>query len=89
MREYLLCLLAAAAVTYLTTPLVERWAVRFGVMAEVRDRDVHAEPTPRMGGLAMFFGLLAGLDPRPASLPTPSPQRPCPTPWPVARPGVP
>jgi UDP-GlcNAc:undecaprenyl-phosphate GlcNAc-1-phosphate transferase len=60
-REYLLCLLAAAAVTYLTTPLVERWAIRFRVMAEVRDRDVHAEPTPRMGGLAMFFGLLAGL----------------------------
>ena len=58
MREYLLCLLAAAAVTYLTTPLVERWAVKFGVMAEVRDRDVHAEPTPRLGGLAMFFGLL-------------------------------
>lgn len=61
MREYLLCLLAAAAVTYLTTPLVERWAVKFGVMAEVRDRDVHAEPTPRLGGLAMFFGLLVGL----------------------------
>ncbi len=61
MREYLLCLLAAAAVTYLTTPLVLMWAKRFGVIAQVRDRDVHAEPTPRLGGLAMFFGLLAGL----------------------------
>ena len=61
MREYILCLLAAAAVTYLTTPLVERWALKFGVMARVRDRDVHDEPTPRLGGLAMFFGLLAGL----------------------------
>jgi UDP-GlcNAc:undecaprenyl-phosphate GlcNAc-1-phosphate transferase len=30
-------------------------------MAEVRDRDVHAEPTPRLGGLAMLLGLLAGL----------------------------
>jgi len=60
-REYLLCLLAAAAVTYLTTPVVERIALRFKVMAAVRDRDVHSEPTPRLGGLAMFFGLLTGL----------------------------
>ena len=61
MREYLLCLFAAAAVTYLTTPVVERIAVRFKLMAEVRDRDVHAESTPRLGGLAMFLGLLTGL----------------------------
>lgn len=61
MREYLLCLLAAAAVTYLTTPVVERVALHFKVMAAVRDRDVHDEPTPRLGGLAMFLGLLTGL----------------------------
>ena len=29
-------------------------------MAEVRDRDVHDEPTPRLGGLAMVGGLVAG-----------------------------
>ena len=61
MREYLLCLLAAAAVTYLLTPPVRSLALRFKVMAPVRDRDVHAEPTPRLGGLAMVGGLLAGL----------------------------
>jgi len=61
MREYLLCLLAAAAVTYLLTAPVRRLALRFGFMAEVRDRDVHAEPTPRLGGLAMLGGVLAGL----------------------------
>ena len=33
-------------------------APRLGAMAEVRDRDVHDEPTPRWGGLAMFAGLL-------------------------------
>jgi UDP-GlcNAc:undecaprenyl-phosphate/decaprenyl-phosphate GlcNAc-1-phosphate transferase len=60
-REYLLCLLAAAAVTYLTTPVARVIAVRFGFMAEVRDRDVHDRPTPRLGGLAMLMGLLAGL----------------------------
>lgn len=61
MREYLLCLLAAAAVTYLTTPVAEALARRFGVVAAVRDRDVHAHPTPRLGGLAMLAGLLAGM----------------------------
>ena len=61
MREYLLCLFAAAAVTYLVTPLARRLAIRWGAMAEVRDRDVHDEPTPRLGGLGMLAGLLAGL----------------------------
>ena len=61
MREYLLCLIAAAAVTYLMTPVVRKLAISWGVMATVRDRDVHDTPTPRLGGLAMFAGLLAGL----------------------------
>ncbi len=59
MREYLLCLAVAAAVTYLLTPPARRFALRWGAMAEVRDRDVHATPKPRLGGLAMFGGLLA------------------------------
>jgi UDP-GlcNAc:undecaprenyl-phosphate GlcNAc-1-phosphate transferase len=61
MREYLLCLLAAAAVTYLLTPPVRSLALRWGFMAEVRDRDVHSAPTPRLGGLAMVGGIVAGL----------------------------
>ena len=61
MREYILCLLAAAAVTYLTMPLARRLAIAGGFIAPVRDRDVHATPTPRLGGLAMLAGLLAGL----------------------------
>ena len=61
MREYLLCLMAAAAVTYLTAPLARVVARRWGAMAAVRDRDVHDTPTPRLGGLAMCAGLLAGL----------------------------
>lgn len=61
MREYLLTLLVAAAATYLTTGVVRRAAISAGVMAEVRDRDVHAVPTPRMGGVAMLVGLAAGL----------------------------
>lgn len=56
MREYLLCLLAAAAVTYLTTPVARALALKFGAIAEIRDRDVHDSTTPRWGGLAMFAG---------------------------------
>jgi UDP-GlcNAc:undecaprenyl-phosphate GlcNAc-1-phosphate transferase len=60
-REYLLTILTAAVVTYLLTPAVRLFAVRFGAMTEVRDRDVHAIPTPRLGGLAMFGGMVAAL----------------------------
>ena len=60
MREYILCLVAAAAVTYLLTPLARELAKKWKVMAPVRDRDVHDTPTPLLGGLAMVGGLLAG-----------------------------
>ena len=59
MREYLLVLCVAAAVTYLLTPVARRFALRTGAMAEPRDRDVHAVPTPRLGGLAMYGGVCA------------------------------
>ncbi len=61
MRAYLLTILAAATVTYLLAPLVRRFAVQSHAMSPVRDRDVHATPVPRLGGLAMLGGLAAGL----------------------------
>src|SRR4051794_41934661 len=60
MREYAVVLLAAALVTFLATPVVRVAAVRFRVMAAVRDRDVHVIPTPRGGGVAMYLGVAAG-----------------------------
>ncbi|GHF12153.1 undecaprenyl-phosphate alpha-N-acetylglucosaminyl 1-phosphate transferase [Streptomyces griseoluteus] len=60
-REYLLTLLITAAVTYLLTGPVRKFAIVAGAMPEIRARDVHREPTPRLGGIAMFFGLCAGL----------------------------
>ncbi|MET7338144.1 MraY family glycosyltransferase [Nonomuraea sp. NPDC005650] len=61
MREYLFMALIAAAVTYLLVPLVRRFAIRIGAMPEIRERDVHTTPTPRLGGLAMYGGLVVGL----------------------------
>jgi UDP-GlcNAc:undecaprenyl-phosphate/decaprenyl-phosphate GlcNAc-1-phosphate transferase len=60
-KDYVLTLLVAAAVTYLLTPLVRRVAIRFGAMHAPRERDVHTVPVPRMGGVAMYVGLAAGL----------------------------
>jgi UDP-GlcNAc:undecaprenyl-phosphate GlcNAc-1-phosphate transferase len=60
-REYLLTLCVAAAVTYLLTGPVRKFAIAAGAMPPIRARDVHREPTPRLGGIAMFGGLCAGL----------------------------
>ncbi|MGD0685808.1 MAG: MraY family glycosyltransferase [Streptosporangiaceae bacterium] len=61
MSEYLLTVLFTAAVTYLLTPVVRRGAVLVGAMHVGRDRDVHTEPVPLLGGLAMYGGVAAGL----------------------------
>jgi UDP-GlcNAc:undecaprenyl-phosphate GlcNAc-1-phosphate transferase len=61
MREYVLVLLVTAAVTYLLTPLVRRVAVATRAIHAPRARDTHTEPTPLLGGLAMYGGLVAGL----------------------------
>ena len=59
MREYLLVLCVAAGVTWLLTPVARWLALRIGAVAQVRDRDVHDVPTPRMGGIAMYVGVCA------------------------------
>jgi UDP-GlcNAc:undecaprenyl-phosphate/decaprenyl-phosphate GlcNAc-1-phosphate transferase len=56
-REYLLVFLVAVSVTYLLTVIAREIALRTGAVAAVRDRDVHAEPIPYLGGLAMLGGL--------------------------------
>ncbi|MGF1432153.1 MraY family glycosyltransferase, partial [Kitasatospora sp. LaBMicrA B282] len=61
MREYLLVVFCTAAVTYLLVGPVRKFAIIAGAMPAVRARDVHREPTPRLGGIAMFGGLCAGL----------------------------
>ncbi len=61
MREYLYILIIAAVVTYLLTPLVRRGAIAMHAQHAARGRDVHKEPTPLLGGLAMYGGLVAGL----------------------------
>ena len=61
LRELGLVLLVAAAITYLATGLVRSALVRTGRVAEIRKRDVHTQPTPSVGGLAMFTGFVCSV----------------------------
>nr|WP_206040346.1 MraY family glycosyltransferase [Rhodococcus sp. HNM0563] len=57
----LLVLLTAAVVTFLSTGLIRILATKFGAVAKPRDRDVHVTPTPRMGGVGIYLGLVVGV----------------------------
>jgi len=61
MTEYVITLLAAAAVTYILTPMVRRFAIAVGAIHAARERDVHKMPTPLLGGFAIYGGLAAAL----------------------------
>ena len=61
MRAYLLLMLVAAAVTYLATPAARWLARRTNAISAVRARDVHVQPTPRLGGLAMLLGIVVAV----------------------------
>ena len=57
----LLALLAAAAVCLLATPAVRKFACKLGAMdLPGESRRIHDHPVPRLGGLALFAGFLAG-----------------------------
>ncbi|MBA8809932.1 MraY family glycosyltransferase [Promicromonospora sukumoe] len=61
MRVYLLLMLVAAAVTFLTTPFARWVALKSSAISAVRARDVHLVPTPRLGGLAMLIGIVVSV----------------------------
>ncbi|GAA4074634.1 hypothetical protein GCM10023065_31940 [Microbacterium laevaniformans] len=58
MRFYLLTVLLTGAATLAFTWAVWRIGMRFKLYPEIRERDVHTTPKPRVGGVAMFLGVL-------------------------------
>ncbi|AYG04421.1 MraY family glycosyltransferase [Gryllotalpicola protaetiae] len=50
--------LFTALVTFGLSLAVYRFALRFKLYPAIRERDVHTRPTPRLGGVAMFLGVL-------------------------------
>lgn len=61
MREHLLVLLITGVFVYLLTPNARVLAIRFGAVAQIRDRDVHTEVTPRWGGIAIWCSIMLAL----------------------------
>lgn len=53
--------LGAAVVTFGFSYVIRRLSLRYKLYPAIRDRDVHTTPTPRLGGVAMFVGLVATL----------------------------
>jgi UDP-GlcNAc:undecaprenyl-phosphate/decaprenyl-phosphate GlcNAc-1-phosphate transferase len=52
---------AAAATTFVATPIVRWAAVKAGRVTPPDDRSVHLKPTPSIGGVAMYVGLLVAV----------------------------
>lgn len=58
MLPFLVVALVAALVTAIASAAVLRLSRRLRLAPEVRERDVHRTPTPRLGGVAMYAGIL-------------------------------
>ncbi|MCA1708759.1 MAG: undecaprenyl/decaprenyl-phosphate alpha-N-acetylglucosaminyl 1-phosphate transferase, partial [Actinobacteria bacterium] len=58
MTAYLFVGVVAFVVAFVATPLVCKLATRVGAIDHPNDRKVHALPTPTLGGLAIFLGIL-------------------------------
>jgi UDP-GlcNAc:undecaprenyl-phosphate GlcNAc-1-phosphate transferase len=58
-KHYVFTLVLTGALTFALTWLVWRVSMRYKLYPGIRERDVHKTPTPRLGGVAMFLGVLA------------------------------
>ena len=56
--NYVLVALTAVAVSFLLALALWQLGVRYGWHREIRPRDVHQEPTPRLGGIAVYVGMV-------------------------------
>lgn len=61
MLLFLLITAIAALATWLSSLAVYRVAMKYKIHPPLRERDVHSRPTPRLGGIAMFIGVLIAM----------------------------
>lgn len=59
MKHYVFTLILTATLTFALTWVVWRVSMRYKLYPGIRERDVHKTPTPRLGGIAMFLGVVA------------------------------
>lgn len=55
---YVIAALIAAVVTAGLSWIIWKLGAKYRLYPRIRDRDVHSTPTPRLGGVAMFLGIL-------------------------------
>ena len=55
---YVLVSGVSAAVTFGLAIVIWKLSTRYRLYPKIRERDVHTRPTPRLGGVAMFLGML-------------------------------
>ncbi|MGG7463809.1 MULTISPECIES: MraY family glycosyltransferase [unclassified Plantibacter] len=55
---YLIVLVVSAGITYGMAHVALRFGIKYRIYPQIRERDVHRTPTPRLGGVAMFVGML-------------------------------
>jgi UDP-GlcNAc:undecaprenyl-phosphate GlcNAc-1-phosphate transferase len=58
MTLFLLLALVSAVVTFVMSKVVLKLTHKYRLYPKIRERDVHDVPTPRLGGIAMFLGIL-------------------------------
>src|SRR5680860_709294 len=58
MTLFIVLALVSAAVTFGLSIVVLKLSHRYRLYPKIRSRDVHSIPTPRLGGIAMFIGIL-------------------------------
>ncbi len=58
MTFYLVVAATAIAVSFLLALALWRLGIRYAWHREIRPRDVHQEPTPRLGGIAVYVGMV-------------------------------
>lgn len=61
MIAFLFITLIAVISCYILTRLVLRFSLKHKLYPEVRERDVHRVPTPRIGGVAIFLAVILSL----------------------------
>ncbi|MFT4052789.1 MAG: MraY family glycosyltransferase [Microbacterium sp.] len=59
MKYYVLVVVLTAATTLALACIVWRVGLRYKIYPGIRERDVHTTPTPRLGGVGMFLGVVA------------------------------
>jgi UDP-GlcNAc:undecaprenyl-phosphate GlcNAc-1-phosphate transferase len=55
---YILAGLIAALVTWGASWVIWKLSTKYRLYPKIRERDVHSTPTPRLGGIAIFLGIL-------------------------------